>query len=60
MQTYTFSELTKRAKTNAINRYGEEQAVAEVIETAKTEDITTENAFNSLAWRFTEHGERIA
>ena len=63
MQTYTFKELSKRAKALAIVRYGEDQAITELVAELMekgSEYETPEHTFLLANWRYTEHGERVA
>ena len=68
MQTFTFDELDKRGQAYAVARYGEEQEATEYVaelldfEDAGTvkADISPATVFDSLGYRFNEHGERIA
>lgn len=68
MNTYTFAELTRRAQENAISAYYSDPIVLELVNkrqdelTAQgSEDVyLVEDALDSLPWRFTEHGERVA
>lgn len=61
MQTYIFSELSERGQEAAVNRYQEEQIVQEAANEMIDNDILIDipTLFDSLGWRFTEHGERI-
>ena len=67
MQTFLFSELTERGQEAACDRYQEERIVEEwVNEHPELQELEETQAlarvkefFDSLGWRFTEHGERI-
>ena len=68
MQTYKYDELDKRGQDYVVQRYGDDQIVQEYIaelldfEEAGTDkkDISPATVFDSLGWRFNEHGEWIA
>jgi len=61
MQTFLFSELSKRAQDAACTRYEGEQIVQEAANEMIDNDVTISipGLFDGLGWRFTEHGERI-
>lgn len=62
MQSYTFKELSWRAKIAVANRYRNEPEVSQYI-LANPLPVREDghfNPFNALPWRFNEHGERIA
>lgn len=63
MQTFLFSELSKRAQDAACTRYEGEQIVQEaaneIIDQEDGELLSIPGLFDGLGWRFTEHGERI-
>lgn len=61
MQTFLFSELSKRAQDAACTRYEGEQIVQEAANEMIDNDvmISIPALFDGLGWRFTEHGERI-
>lgn len=66
MQSFKYSELSGRGKGYAMQRYGEEQAVQEQAEALLDQGAEPEKledaglVFDTMGWRFTEHGERVA
>lgn len=63
MQSYTFKELSERAKVSAKARYYEDQAISELVAELRESGDTlapVDHVFLLANWRYNEHGERVA
>lgn len=60
MQTYTFDELSKRAKGHAVRLYCSDPEILAILDRSPRGYGIVDPAFRAVDWRYTEHGERIA
>lgn len=60
---FLFEELSSKAKTNAIDRYGEEQAIEEEIlslpDGSPWASFTAYDVFVRMGWRYDRYGNRL-
>lgn len=59
MQTFLFNDLSQRAQDAALAHYGRELASMDTLNSS-LDTLDLIRRMIDEAWRFTEHGERIA